>query len=119
MAVEDGPQLDLEALAAKRSAGGGMLDSVANMANSILGAGKWTVSYMKLYSHDSGQESSVNCLCCNYRLSLTCFSRLTVRCTTGGVFHGISAPCGSVRCDGLDYPSYRHQREAQRSQLVH
>ncbi|KAH9832215.1 amino acid transporter [Rhodofomes roseus] len=36
---EDGPRVDLEALAAKQSAGGGMLDSVANMANSILGAG--------------------------------------------------------------------------------
>lgn len=32
--------LDLEDLAAKRTAGGGLLDSVANMANSILGAGK-------------------------------------------------------------------------------
>lgn len=32
--------VDLEELAAKRTAGGGMLDSIANMANSILGAGK-------------------------------------------------------------------------------
>ncbi|KAF9042872.1 transmembrane amino acid transporter protein-domain-containing protein [Rhodocollybia butyracea] len=31
--------IDLEAIAAKRTAGGGMFDSVANMANSILGAG--------------------------------------------------------------------------------
>ncbi|GJE94466.1 amino acid transporter [Phanerochaete sordida] len=31
--------IDLEELAAKRTAGGGLLDSVANMANSILGAG--------------------------------------------------------------------------------
>ena len=30
--------IDLEELAAKQTAGGGMLDSVANMANSILGA---------------------------------------------------------------------------------
>ncbi|KAH9858611.1 amino acid transporter [Lenzites betulinus] len=33
------PRIDLDELAAKQSAGGGMLDSVANMANSILGAG--------------------------------------------------------------------------------
>ena len=33
------PRVDLEELAAKRTAGGGLLDSVANMANSILGAG--------------------------------------------------------------------------------
>ena len=33
------PSIDLEELAAKRTAGGGMLDSIANMANSILGAG--------------------------------------------------------------------------------
>lgn len=32
-------ETDLEELAAKRTAGGSMLDSVANMANSILGAG--------------------------------------------------------------------------------
>ena len=36
--VEDA-EIDLEELAAKRHAGGGLLDSVANMANSILGAG--------------------------------------------------------------------------------
>lgn len=36
----DDENIDLEELAAKRTAGGGMLDSVANMANSILGAGK-------------------------------------------------------------------------------
>ncbi|KZT70955.1 hypothetical protein DAEQUDRAFT_724705 [Daedalea quercina L-15889] len=36
---EDGPRVDLEALATKPLTGGGMLDSVANMANSILGAG--------------------------------------------------------------------------------
>lgn len=37
---DDSEQVDLEGLAAKRLAGGGMLDSVANMANSILGAGE-------------------------------------------------------------------------------
>lgn len=34
-----GNEIDLETLAAKHSTGGGMVDSVANMANSILGAG--------------------------------------------------------------------------------
>jgi sodium-coupled neutral amino acid transporter 11 len=39
---QDAPpqEVDLEALAAKRVAGGGMFDSIANMANSILGAGE-------------------------------------------------------------------------------
>lgn len=37
--VDEGQNLDLEEIAAKRTAGGGLLDSVANMANSILGAG--------------------------------------------------------------------------------
>lgn len=32
--------LDLNEIAAKMTAGGGMFDSIANMANSILGAGK-------------------------------------------------------------------------------
>ena len=40
------PRIDLEELAAKRHAGGGLLDSVANMANSILGAGIIGVFYM-------------------------------------------------------------------------
>ena len=31
--------IDLDELAAKRTAGGGLFDSIANMANSILGAG--------------------------------------------------------------------------------
>lgn len=59
--VEDEPPLDLEALAAKRLAGGGMLDSVANMANSILGAGKLKVSLLLLNLPHDGQESLVNC----------------------------------------------------------
>jgi sodium-coupled neutral amino acid transporter 11 len=40
-AVDDGLEVDLEELAAKRTAGGSMLDSIANMANSILGAGSF------------------------------------------------------------------------------
>ena len=32
--------IDLDELAAKRTSGGGLMDSIANMANSILGAGK-------------------------------------------------------------------------------
>jgi sodium-coupled neutral amino acid transporter 11 len=35
-----GAPVDLEELASKRISGGGMVDSIANMANSILGAGK-------------------------------------------------------------------------------
>lgn len=38
--------VDLEELAAKRTAGGGMLDSVANMANSILGAGTIAIAML-------------------------------------------------------------------------
>jgi sodium-coupled neutral amino acid transporter 11 len=37
----EGDGVDLEALAAKRTAGGGMLEGIANMANSILGAGSF------------------------------------------------------------------------------
>ncbi|TFK54228.1 AAAP amino acid permease [Heliocybe sulcata] len=43
-AVTNG-QIDLEELAAKRNAGGGLLDSIANMANSILGAGNARLPY--------------------------------------------------------------------------
>ena len=38
--------VDLEELAQKRTAGGGMLDSIANMANSILGAGALVEIYL-------------------------------------------------------------------------
>ena len=42
--------VDLEEIAKKRIAGGGMVDSVANMANSILGAGMYS---RVLSSHES------------------------------------------------------------------
>lgn len=42
------PDVDLEQLAAKRVAGGGLFDSIANMANSILGAGELTLRHLVL-----------------------------------------------------------------------
>lgn len=42
MGVDEAPacsDVDLDELVAKQGAGGGMLNSIANMANSILGAG--------------------------------------------------------------------------------
>lgn len=47
----DEGDVDLEAIAAKRTAGGGMLDSVANMANSILGAGRFAALLHGSYTH--------------------------------------------------------------------
>lgn len=43
--------LDLSEVAAKQHAGGGMLDSIANMANSILGAGKLHPVHIDIYTH--------------------------------------------------------------------
>ena len=40
------PDFDLSEVVAKQHAGGGMLDSVANMTNSILGAGKLYLIYV-------------------------------------------------------------------------
>jgi len=48
----DGPEVDLEELAAKKDAGGSLLDSIANMANSILGAGELVVHSRKANSTD-------------------------------------------------------------------
>ena len=48
-------EVDLEDLAAKKAAGGGLIDSVANMANSILGAGMLSILVLalrKFTSHD-------------------------------------------------------------------
>jgi solute carrier family 38 (sodium-coupled neutral amino acid transporter), member 11 len=50
--------IDLEQLAAKSSSGGGMIDSVANMANSILGAGKLTA-----HPHSWSRNSELISLC--------------------------------------------------------
>ena len=47
-------ELDLDELVAKKSAGGGMLNSIANMANSILGAGTYSsfpFSFALIYDH--------------------------------------------------------------------
>jgi solute carrier family 38 (sodium-coupled neutral amino acid transporter), member 11 len=41
--------MDLEELAAKRTAGGGLLESIANMANSILGAGGLYVPWIRAW----------------------------------------------------------------------
>jgi hypothetical protein len=55
---------ELEGLIAKGKNGGGMLDSIANMANSILGAG-WCRFRLPLSPHSpSLQESSVSWAAC-------------------------------------------------------
>jgi len=44
---DDAPEyadVDLDELAAKQASGGGMLNSITNMANSILGAGAYSAS---------------------------------------------------------------------------
>jgi sodium-coupled neutral amino acid transporter 11 len=46
---DEGPCLDLEEIAAQRTAGGGLLDSIANMANSILGAG-WLLLCLHVFT---------------------------------------------------------------------
>jgi hypothetical protein len=51
--------VDLEDLAAKRTAGGGMFDSIANMANSILGAGELLSHTLTTPSNRTTQASSV------------------------------------------------------------
>ena len=50
-AVNDEDPVDLDEIAAKRTAGGGMLDSIANMANSILGAGMSASANSKIFTH--------------------------------------------------------------------
>jgi hypothetical protein len=51
-------ELDMDELIAKQSAGGGMLNSIANMANSILGAGTYSsfpFPSALVYDHSSFQ----------------------------------------------------------------
>lgn len=43
-------EVNLDEVAAKRTAGGGMVDSIANMANSILGAGTVLICFLPMHS---------------------------------------------------------------------
>lgn len=51
---------ELEGIIAKGKHGGGMLDSIANMANSILGAGQCTLDLPRNVCLPDIQESSVS-----------------------------------------------------------
>ena len=55
---------ELEEIVAKGKRGGGMLDSIANMANSILGAGQCAFNLLQNICLPDIQESSVSWVAC-------------------------------------------------------
>ena len=74
---------DLEEIAAKRLAGGGMIDSVANMANSILGAGNVPAMLNRVFAYSNCQGSLVVSFIC-YQLMenvyILCLLRSSICC---------------------------------------
>lgn len=107
----DSEAVDLEALAAKRTAGGGMLDSIANMANSILGAGRFAALLYHSYTH--AQCDRYNWCVSIWRLRCSAFdlyTRSSVCPTPSRILHWPD-PFGRIMWgDRLDDPVDSGQR---------
>jgi hypothetical protein len=114
--------VDMEELVAKQSAGGGMLSSVANMANSILGAGAYPypLPFAMADIDTSFKESSVyHSIMSQYSHNSEHFVRFTLRHESRRVLHGIISPGHPFRHHRLDDPPHRAERKAQRHEIVH
>lgn len=114
-------EYDLEDLAAKRTAGGGLADSIANMANSILGAGKNSV--LKMLKHITNLTTGIigDFRPCNlaFVFAHSPTSRVTLCHQPGGFLYGLDTPGDSMWCDRLDHSSYRRQRKTERSTFIY
>jgi len=67
----EGIDEELEGIVARGKHGGGMLDSIANMANSILGAGQCTLDPPRSICSQNIQELSVSRAACSPKLNGT------------------------------------------------
>lgn len=113
--VEALSDADLEELVAKRTAGGGLLDSVANMANSILGAGTITLAVPFYVQHNRYLHICIVGIIGNtqYTLSFSLSSigllfRIAV-CRAPSRFRDGHRPLGRTVCsDRLDHPADSH-----------
>lgn len=120
----DVSDIDLEQLAAKRTAGGGMLDSVANMANSILGAGTTATAIhinvlYAYYLHACivGIIGNIHELLRppNSQICL----RSPIRRAASRLCNGPCVASSPLFRDRLDNTAHRGEREAEWAQLVH
>lgn len=115
--------VDLEELAAKQAAGGGMLSSMANMANSILGAGAYP--YITLYPLpwltflSSRDHRYVIRSCCDIPIILSILFRFALRHEPRRVLYGNISPSHPLHRHRLDDTPHRAKRKAQRHEVIH
>jgi hypothetical protein len=118
----EGSDVDVEELVAKQGAGGGMLSSVANMANSILGAGAYPTPYSLpwLILAPPLKGSSVYHLdMLRYSYNSEHFVRFTLRHESCRVLYG-NISLGRPFCHHrLDDPPHRAKRKTQRHEIIH
>ena len=112
---------ELEGVIAKGKHGGGMLDSIANMANSILGAGQYMFnpapSY--LFTEYPGIIGGLGGVFTKPQFNLRSRPRFTLRPESSRLCHW-NLPAGSfMHCHGLDHPSYRHQCKTQWQEFLY
>lgn len=113
---QSGDEVDgeLERIIAKGKNGGGMLDSIANMANSILGAGQYVqIPPEHLFTKHLGIIGELGGAFTGPQQNLRSRSRSTVRPESSRLCDR-NSPAGSfMHYHGLDHPSHRHKRETQ------
>ena len=117
--------VDLDELAAKQSSGGGILNSIANMSNSILGAGACFACFgfpslwclLSFFPQGIiGTPSRGNSLSLP---GIEHLLRFALCHESRGVRYRTVPPGRSLLCHGLDYLSHSHKRKAQRHELIH
>lgn len=120
--VEALSDAELEELVAKRTAGGGMLDSIANMANSILGAGTIALAVLFVVQHNHYLHICIVGIIGNtqYKQSFSLSSpallfRIAVCCAASRLPDGDSSSSRVVWSDRLDYPTDSHQCKTERA----
>ena len=126
MGVDCAPEysdVDLEELVAKQKAGGGMMNSIANMANSILGAGTYPLPpsplpWLMLAPFPKG-SSVCHSLILQYSLKSEHFVRSSLRHESRRILHGHITLGRPFRRHRLDDTSHRHKRKAQRHKVIH
>lgn len=116
-----GSEVDLEGLAAKRTAGGSMIDSVANMANSILGAGMHH-SIKQKFGYVLTILIGIIGMLFPFFLGPLAFipqTRSTLRGQSSRILYRRFPSCCPLRSNRLDNSPHHHQCEACRTKFVY
>jgi hypothetical protein len=130
MGVDNTPEcsdVDVEELVAKQGAGGGMLSSMANMANSILGAGAYpyplpiAMADIGILAPPPSLQGIIGISFDHVAIFLQSehFVRFALRHESRRVLHGTISPGHPFRHHRLDDPPHRGKRKAQRHEILH